>query len=259
MSDADRVREYWERNVDNWKIAAHLAPASREFFAETEAYRFEKLNYLESRIPFAATIDLDVLEVGCGLGNDLSRFAAAGARVTGIDIAERAVDLSSRNFEQRGLDGTFLQMDGESMTFDDESFDFCYCHTVLQFTAEPARMIAEIHRVLRPGGKALIMALNSRSWLMLLQKLLRTEIDYMDAPVYRMYDVKEFRRLLRAFASIEIIPERFPVPTKVHKGLKARVYNLLFVDLFNMLPKGMTANTGHHLLAYVQKAGGAIR
>jgi hypothetical protein len=47
--------------------------------------------------------------------------------------------------------------------------------------------------------------------------------------------------------------ERFPVRTKVHKGLKAQIYNTAFVDLFNALPRSMTARFGYHMLAFVRK------
>lgn len=248
----ETVREYWDKHVEDWKIATH-APGSREFFAETEAYRFEKLHYLNECIPFADFPAQRVLEVGSGLGNDLSRFARQGAEVTGIDLSARAVDLARENFAQRGLSGEFLQMNGECMDFPDASFDAVYCHTVLQFTPAPDAMIGEIHRVLKPGGLAILMGLNSRSWLMLLHRLMKTKIDYLDAPVYRMFNIAEFQDMLRAFDKARVITERFPVATRVHKGLKARLYNLLFVDLFNALPKRLTSASGHHLLAYAHK------
>jgi ubiquinone/menaquinone biosynthesis C-methylase UbiE len=243
------VERYWDRHVDDWKVARHK-PGTPEFFSETEQYRFEKLHYLNERIPFARTAGTRVLEIGCGLGNDLSRFARAGANVTGIDISSRAIDLSRANFEQRKLAGTFIQMDGEELQFEDDSFDLCYCHTVLQFTPDPARMISEIYRVLRPGGEAIVMALNKRSWLMFLSRIMKTEIDYMDSPEYHLFTAGELQRMMQVFSSCRIVMERFPVRTVVHTGLKAKLYNTMFVDLFNALPSRVTRRFGHHLLAY---------
>ena len=246
------VEAYWDQHVDDWKIASH-APGTPEFFRETEHYRFEKLHYLNVRVPFAAGEGKDVLEIGCGLGNDLTRFAKHGANVTGVDISSRSIALCKENFEQRGLQGKFIQMNGEDLQFEDGSFDICYCHTVLQFTTDPKRMTEEIHRVLRPGGQAIMMALNSRSWLMFMQRLMGTEIDYLDAPSYKLFSAAEFRQLLNPFSTIDIVMERFPVRTKVHSGVNARLYNALFVDLFNALPKRLTDRFGHHLLAYARK------
>jgi len=248
----ESVRQYWNQHVDDWKIARHPS-GTADFFSETEEYRFEKLHYLTQRIPFQEYPGKKILEVGCGLGNDLSRFAAGGARVTGIDLADRAIELSRANFQQRGLDGEFHRMDGEHMDFDANSFDFVYCHTVLQFTPDPARMAEEIHRVLKPGGQAIVMAINSQSWLILMHNLLKTEIDYLDSPFFQHFKAAELRQLLSPFDQVEIIPERFPVRTRVHKGLKAHLYNLLFVDLFNALPPGWVRWSAHHLLAYVLK------
>jgi ubiquinone/menaquinone biosynthesis C-methylase UbiE len=251
-SRIEAVESYWDRHVDDWKIASHK-PGTPGFFRETEQYRFEKLHYLNDRVPFGEWDGSDILEVGCGLGNDLSRFAVAGARVTGIDISSRAIELSRANFEQRSLSGTFTQMNGEDLQFEDDSFDFCYCHTVLQFTPDPGAMVAEIHRVLKPGGQAIIMALNRRSWLMFLQRVMKTEIDYMDAPEYHLFGVTDLRQVMEPFSELSIVMERFPVRTKIHSGLKARVYNSLFVDFFNALPARITQSFGHHMLAFVRK------
>ncbi len=247
------VEAYWDQHVDDWKIASH-APGTPEFFKETEQYRFDKLHYLNERVPFAAGTGKDVLEIGCGLGNDLTRFAKEGARVTGIDISNRSIALCKENFDQRGLQGKFMQMNGEDLQFENDCFDICYCHTVLQFTPDPGKMIAEMHRVLRPNGQAIVMALNRRSWLMFMQRLLGTEIDYLDAPSYNLISAVEFTELLKPFSTAEIIMERFPVRTKVHSGLKARLFNSLFVDLFNALPERITNSFGHHLIAYAHKS-----
>lgn len=248
----ESVRQYWNQHVDDWKIAQHRSGTAK-FFAETELYRFEKLHYLLHRIPFQDYHGKRVLEVGSGLGNDLSRFAASGAQVVGVDLADRAIELAQANFKQRGLTGEFYRMDGENLAFDANSFDFVYCHTVLQFTPDPESMIREIHRVLKPRGKAILMAINRRSWLILMHRLLRTEIDYLDSPIFHRFRASDFRMVLTPFAQVQIATERFPVRTKVHKGPKAQLYNLLFVDLFNALPRRWVGWSGHHLLASVVK------
>lgn len=251
-ADLDEVRRYWNEHVHDWKIA-RSPPGTREFFEETEAYRFEKLHYLPMLVDFAGFKDKLVLDVGCGLANDSARFARGGARVTGIDLAPRAVEFAQANFSQRGLIGRFQVMNGEALEFPDASFDMVYCHTVLHFTANPERMIGEIHRVLRPGGQAILMTVNKGSWLFKLQKLMKVEIDYPDAPVFRRYSITEFRNMLSRFSKADIVPERFPVATKVHGGLKARLFNTLFVGTFNALPQSLTRSTGHHLMAFCVK------
>ena len=247
-----RVKEFWDQNVHNWKVAQHEA-GTAAFFEEIEAYRFEKLHYLPKLVDFAGYGDQTVLDVGCGVANDLSRFARGGADVTGIDLSAHAIDLARQNFEQRGLKGEFLVMDGEQMSLPDNHFDMVYCHTVLHFTPNPEKMISEIHRVLKPGKEAILMTLNRHSWLYFMHKVAKVKIDHLDSPVYHRYSIGEFRNMLAPFDDVRIVPERFPVPTKVHGGLKARLFNGGFVSVFNKLPPSWTRRTGHHLIAFCRK------
>lgn len=248
----EAVRQYWNNHIHDWKVARSEV-GTREFFEEIEDYRFEKLAYLAQLVDFSGYPGQRVLDVGCGVGNDLSRFARGGAEVVGIDLAERSIELARQNFELRGLRGEFYVMDGEQLEFPDCSFDVVYCHTVLHFTPRPERMVSEIHRVLKSGRQAILMTVNRRSWLNLLHRLMKVEIDHLDAPVFRQYTLGEFRMLLAPFAKVQIVPERFPVPTKMHEGTKARLYNTFFVDLFNALPRRWVRRSGHHLMAFASK------
>ena len=248
----EAVRTFWNEHVDDWKVA-RSEPGSAEFFREIEDYRFEKLHYLPRLVNYAGYAGQSVLDVGCGVGNDTSRFARGGARVTGIDLAPRSIELATRNFQQRDLAGAFHVMDGERLAFPDDHFDLVYCHTVLQFTPHPERMLAEIHRVLKPGKHAIIMTINRHSWMQAIQRIAKVDVDYLDAPVFRRYTIAEFRRMLGMFSSVRIVAERFPVKTKIHRGLKGALFNHAFVGTFNLLPRALVRRTGHHLLAFCDK------
>ena len=246
------VRAYWDEHVADWKIARH-PPGTREFFEEVEAYRFEKLEYLARVVDFGGFPGKSVLDVGCGLGNDLSRFARGGSVVTGVDISPRAIELARENFRQRGLSGSFAVMNGEALQFADRSFDVVYCHTVLHFTPQPERMVSEIRRVLKDDGVAILMTVNRHSWMNALRHVMKVDIDHLDSPVFRHMTTREFRELLQEFADVQLVPERFPVATKVHGGAKARLFNAVFVGGFNALPRSWTRGTGHHLMAFCRK------
>lgn len=248
-----QVANYWDNNVFNWKVASSFDIGSPEFFQEVERYRFDKLDYLPKVIDYNAYSGKKILDVGCGLATDASRFAGGGADVTAIDIAPKAIELAKENFNQRGLHGDFQLMDGENMAFADNQFDFVYCHTVLHFTPNPEQMIKEIQRVLKPGGSALLMTINRDSWLYFLHRLVKLKIDYMDSPVFHKFNYEQFNSMLNVFDNKRIIVERFPVRTEVHKGFKAFLYNTCFVDLYNALPQRLIAKSGYHLLALVEK------
>jgi ubiquinone/menaquinone biosynthesis C-methylase UbiE len=223
------------------------------FFQELDEYRFDKLRYLPRVVDFSAYRGQQLLEVGCGVGIDLVRFAGQGAVVTGVDLAQVSIDLARKNFELRSLAADLRVMNGEALEFKDNSFDAVYAHGVLQYTANAQRMVHELHRVLRPGGQAILMVYNKYSWLNVLSKLMKVELEHEDAPVLRKYSIREFRELLEPFTNVRVVPERFPVKTRLHHGLKATLYNRFFVGTFQLLPKSLVRPTGWHLMAFAYK------
>ncbi len=248
----DAIRRYWNDHIHDLEIAT--APVgSPIFFAELARYRFDKLHYLPRLVDFSGFADKQLLEVGCGVGIDLLRFAQGGAQVTGVDLAEVSITLAKKNFAQMDLPGTFEVMNGEQLRFADQSFDVVYAHGVLQYTANAQQMVNELHRVLRPGGQAIFMVYNKYSWLNALSKLMKVDLEHEDAPVLNKYSISAFKRLLQPFSHSRIVPERFPVATKLHHGLKARLYNDLFVGAFNRLPTALVRPLGWHLMAFAQK------
>ena len=246
------VREYWNTHIHDLDISPH-APGTREFFADLDAYHFEKLHHLLRLVDFDAWRGWDVLDVGCGAGVDLVRFARAGARAVGVDLADRAVGLTRANLAHQGLATRLAVADGEALPFAPGSFDLVYAHGVVQYTANDRRLVDEAHRVLRPGGLAIFQVYNRRSWLQALSKVMRVPLEHEDAPVLGRYSIGELRALVSPFASVEIMPERFPVASRLHKGWKGAVYNGVFVGLFNALPRSWVRQYGWHLLAFCRK------
>lgn len=248
----ERIRSYWNEHIHDLAVAT--APlGSPKFFEQLDEYRFDKLNYLPKVVDFASYRGKTFLEVGCGAGIDLVRFARAGAVVTGVDLAEVSIDLARQNFEQNGLQGDLRVMNGEALEFPDNSFDVVYGHGVLQYTAHAQQMVNEMYRVLKPGGEAIFMVYNRISWLNALSKLMKVDLEHEDAPVLMKYSIGEFKGLLKPFKRVRIVPERFPVKTRLHKGLKAALYNGAFVGAFQVLPKPLVRPLGWHLMAFGYK------
>lgn len=246
------VREYWNRHIHDLEITQHPV-GSPGFFADLDQYHFEKLHHLPRLVAFDGYKDRRVLEVGCGAGTDLVRFARGGAIVTGVDISSSAVELARQNFAQQGLQADLRVADGEQLPFPGDSFDLVYAHGVVQYTTDPATLVAECHRVLRPGGEAVFQAYNRISWLNALSKLMKVPLEHEDAPVLKKYSAAEFRSLLRRFRDVRIVEERFPVKSRLHGGWKGVAFNTLFVGTFNALPRGLVRRFGWHLLAFCRK------
>ena len=252
MATIDEVRAYWARHIHDLEITRHPV-GSRGFFDDLDQYHFEKLHHLLRLVDFDGYRGRMVLDVGCGAGVDLARFAKGGADVTGVDLTESAIALARTNFEQQGLTGRFEVADGEHLPFPDNSFDLVFAHGVVQYTANPQQLVNECHRVLKPGGQAVFQVYNRISWLNALSKLMKVGLEHDDAPVLLKFSAGEFRRLLSRLREVTIVPERFPVKSRLHGGWKGAVYNGLFVGTFNTLPRVVVRRLGWHLLAFCRK------
>jgi len=227
---------------------------TKAFFDDLDDYRFDKLHYLPKVVDFSAFRGQRLLEVGCGIGTDLVRFAKGGARVTGIDLAQTAIDLARKNFDLNGVVAEELRVaNGEALPYTDASFDVVYGHGVVQYTADAPKLIREMHRVLKPGGTGILMVYNRVSWLNALSKVMKVALEHEDAPVLKKYSIAEFRELLKPFAEVRIVPERFPVKSRLHKGWKGVAFNTMFVGTFNALPRSWVRPLGWHLMAFCRK------
>jgi SAM-dependent methyltransferase len=159
----ERVRAFWQEHPCGTKFSD--APAgSAAFFERVEAHRYEKEWHIPGAADFAGSRGLRVLEIGCGLGTDGAQFAKAGADYTGVDLTEAAIELARTRFEVSGLSGEFRVADAENLDFPDDSFDLVYSHGVLHHTPDTARAVREVHRVLRPGGRAVVMLYHRGSY-----------------------------------------------------------------------------------------------
>jgi SAM-dependent methyltransferase len=252
VATIDDVRTYWNRHIHDLEITRHPV-GSRGFFGDLDQYHFEKLHHLLRLVNFDGYRGQSVLEVGCGAGTDLVRFARGGARVTGVDLAASAIELAQANFTQQGLDADLRVANGEALPFPDESFDLVYAHGVVQYTADPQRLVDECRRVLKPGGTAIFQVYNRVSWLNALSKLMKVGLEHDDAPVLLKFSIGEFRRLVRGFREVTIVPERFPVKSRLHGGWKGALFNGAFVGTFNLLPRSLVRRFGWHLLAFCKK------
>jgi SAM-dependent methyltransferase len=243
------VRDYWNRHIHDLDISTH-APGTREFFSDLEEYHFEKLHHLPRLIDFGAYRGRRVLDVGCGAGTDLVRFAKGGAIVTGVDLSESAIELAKANVAQQGLAADLRVADGERLPFGDGTFDLVFAHGVVQYTPDGRAMVEECRRVLKPGGEAVFQVYNRVSWLNALSKVMKVPLEHEDAPVLRTYSAAGFRDLLSGFREVRLVFERFPVKSRLHGGWKGLAFNTVFVGTFNALPRPLVRRFGWHLLAF---------
>lgn len=246
----DEIQRYWNERIHDLEMTRHPV-GTLAFFDDLDDYRFDKLHYLPKLVDFSSFQGARLLEVGCGIGTDLVRFARGGAHVTGVDLSSTAIGLAERNLALHGVGAEDLRVaNGEALPFADASFDTVYAHGVVQYTADPARLVLECRRVLKPGGHGIFMVYNRVSWLNAMSAVMKVPLEHEDAPVLRKFSIPEFRTLLTPFADVRIVPERFPVKSRLHHGVKGMLYNTFFVGAFNALPAGLVRRYGWHLMAF---------
>ncbi len=101
-----------------------------------------------------------LLEIAPGPGYFSIALARLGDyAITGLDISKTFVEMARENAKQAGVSVDFRQGNASEMPFEEASFDFTFCQAAFKNFSEPVRAIAEMHRVLRPGGRSVIIDL----------------------------------------------------------------------------------------------------
>lgn len=99
-----------------------------------------------------------VLDVGCGTGHTTRAVARPAARVVGLDLTEAMLSEARRLAAEDGLANVeFRRGDAEALPFDDESFDAVTCRLCAHHFGDPRQAVREAARVLRPGGRFVLV------------------------------------------------------------------------------------------------------
>jgi len=202
----DEARAQWSHDpAGNIAVQEDTDLGTPESFAQVEAYRYADQPWMHETFRFERFAGQRVLEIGVGLGTDHLQFARAGAKMTGIDLTDRCIDLTRRRFEQEGLHSDLRIMDAEALEFDDDAFDVVYSFGVLHHIPSTEHAFREVRRVLRPGGVFLGALYSRESYFyarVRLERLLRAEWrhesleDRLSRIEYSTSDAKPYVRLL---------------------------------------------------------------
>jgi ubiquinone/menaquinone biosynthesis C-methylase UbiE len=121
--------------------------------AEMKQYAKEVAGYLEK--------GSSVLELAPGPGYLSIELAKLGSyRIIGIDISDDFVEIARRNAGEAGVQVEFKQGNASAIPAEKNQFDFIVCTAAFKNFREPAKVLSEMHRVLKEGGKALIIDMN---------------------------------------------------------------------------------------------------
>jgi ubiquinone/menaquinone biosynthesis C-methylase UbiE len=181
----------------------------------------------------------DVLEVAPGPGFFAIELARLGVfEITGLDDSRTFVEIARENARNAGVDIDFPLGNASEMPFGDHSFDFVYCSAAFKNFTEPVKALDEMHRVLRPGGEAVIVDLRKDVSLEEIDAYVRqsgrrridawmTSLVFRCMLIKRAYTREEFGRMAEEslFGSCQIqanaigLKVRFTKPAHVAVGV----------------------------------------
>jgi SAM-dependent methyltransferase len=175
--------------------------------------RYELEPYIFDFARFGDGRGRDVLEIGVGMGADHLEWAKVSPRsLTGIDLTPRAIELTRARLDAYSLTSTLECGDAEHLPFPDDSFDLAYSWGVLHHSPDTPRAVAEVYRVLRPGGVARVMIYHRWSitgyllWLRygMLQRRGLSDVyaRYLESPGTKAYTIDEARQLFDRFDNV---------------------------------------------------------
>lgn len=164
ITDKREVHDFWNEASCGENLFMKGGPLKEQFQEQMRA-RYEWEPEILSFTQFERYRGKKVLEIGVGLGADHQKWAEAGADLSGVDLTERAIENTKKRFELFGLKSDLRVADAENLPFSDGTFDVVYSWGVLLYCPDMYRGIAEVRRVLKPGGEAIIMLYNKHSFV----------------------------------------------------------------------------------------------
>jgi ubiquinone/menaquinone biosynthesis C-methylase UbiE len=142
-----------------WKGKGMEGPVAR-WYARTRRNDMEDFRREANAVATHLRSGCNVLEVAPGPGFFAIELAKLGDfKIMGLDISRTLVEIAAENARNAGVKIDFRWGNASAMPFVGESFDFIYCSAAFKNFSEPVKALDEMHRVLRPGGEAVVVDL----------------------------------------------------------------------------------------------------
>ncbi len=223
MELKQNIKQYWQdKQPSLWY--SKKSHGTKEYYDDVEQKRY---NIFYPYIPKIAEFDKHkgekVLEIGVGMGTDLKQYIRSGTICYGIDLTEGSIEETKKHLDVYGLNANLQVMDAKNLEFDGNTFDLVYSFGTLHHTPNTQKAIDEVHRVLKPDGKAIIM-IYSKSWQHYLRRVLRIGIiggelkrlgsmqelinvyseAYGFSPLTKLYHKREIKEFFKNFKNVKI-------------------------------------------------------
>jgi SAM-dependent methyltransferase len=202
------VKDFWESHVNN-EYYTDASRATDEYFRDIEERCSATQPNLRDLFAELAGSNGRLLEVGCGIGVDSIQLAKCGFDVTAVDLTESALEVAKQFAGRRDVNINFQLGNAEGLDFPDASFDAVYSFGVLHHTPDIDKAVAEVRRVLRPGGSAYVMLYHRYSLVNLVHRVFRLPYesprDRNDhCPVVYTLSRRGVRELFGAYSNVSV-------------------------------------------------------
>lgn len=127
------------------------------WYAKTTFKDLKRHQWMAKQLVEKIPANGNVLEIAPGPGYFCIELARLGNfRITGLDISKSFVEIARKNANEAGLKIDFREGNASAMPFEENTFDFTFCQAAFKNFSEPVKALAEMYRVLRPGGISVI-------------------------------------------------------------------------------------------------------
>ncbi|MGK5090845.1 class I SAM-dependent methyltransferase [Deltaproteobacteria bacterium TL4] len=167
-----------------------LGVATKEALETFDQWYMDYYPYLEKYLPISEIKGKSILEIGLGYGTVGQLLFNSSARYVGVDFAKSPVDMMNQRilFCEKNNQATAIQGDARNLDFEDKTFDCVVSIGCLHHTGDFPKAVQEVFRVLKKGGKAIVMVYNRDSFRRyallpmryLINKIKKTQQTYHD-------------------------------------------------------------------------------
>lgn len=157
------IKNFWNENPVGSNFVEY--EADKSFYEKYDAFRYRTEGHILGELDKIDFRNKKVLEIGLGQGADSMQIIERGALYNGIDLTEESVKRVKERFRMYNKPYESVQVaNAEHIPFETGTFDIVYSHGVIHHSPQITAIVAEIHRVLKPGGKAVIMLYHKNSF-----------------------------------------------------------------------------------------------
>jgi len=159
------MRYDWRQSITSPELTLEFFDEiDRRFISQSKAYLNWRYTPFDNLIDYAKLRNSDVLEIGVGCGSHAELLSQHAKSFVGIDLTTYATRATRRRFDLKKSGGSIVQMDAEQLAFRENQFDYIWSWGVIHHTLDIKNILAEMRRVLKPGGTAIVMVYHRSLW-----------------------------------------------------------------------------------------------